>query len=494
MEPRPPKTPRTPSQRQPQQNPSQPSWDQPGQQPGGSPPVDPRYPNQQQPVYPPYDQPPATGYGQPGYGRSQPAPGYGQPPQQQPPSNYPPPAYGNQPPAPGYGQQQPTDPYAGYGQGQQGYGQPPQQGGYPGNYPPANDPYAGYGQPGYGQTPPQGGYPPAGGGQPPVQPAAATRSSSGGWIAPLPDEQLSANSQPGYSGYGVGGASSGKPVVNRRTQIIAALAIGGLALMILAIVVGFIVFGGDDNKDKNDQAALAATQTSEAIAAPATVPATSTTVLSEATTAPTTDPNAAVDPNATQTAGAATTGESGGGDQGSTTDNAGPALFTESVETLLPTVDELPAGFVQTNQDQLQRADVATALGDEVTIDAELRDMAWRENWFREFAVAPAQSDPANTIVLYVSIHRFRTIDGAQQALPFFVQKGEELNGYTQVDGTSYGDSSVTMTGTATDGGNVVVIYALKNNILVRVYGLSPTGDPTADVQALVEAELAKIP
>jgi hypothetical protein len=491
MEPRPPKTPRTPSQRQPQPNPSQPSWDQPGQQPGGSPPVDPRYPNQQQPAYPPYEQPPATGYGQPGYGRSQPAPGYGQPPQQ-PQSNYPPPAYGNQPPAPGYGQQ-PADPYAGYGQGQQGYGQPPPQGGYPGNYPPANDPYAGYGQPGYGQTPPQGGYPPAGGGQPPVQPPAATRASSGGWIAPLPDEQLSANSQPGYAGYGVGGASSGKPVVNRRTQIIAALAIGGLALMILAIVIGFIVFGGDDNKDKNNQAALSATQTSEAIAAPATVPATSTTVLGQPTTAPTTDPNAVVDPNVTQTAGAATT-EASGGDQGSTTDTSGPALFTESVETLLPTVDELPAGFVQTNQDQLQRADVATALGDEVTIDAELRDMAWRENWFREFAVAPDQSDPAKTIVLYVSIHRFRTIDGAQQALPFFVQKGEELNGYTQVDGTSHGDSSVTMTGTATDGGNVVVIYALKNNILVRVYGLSPTGDPTADVEALVEAELAKIP
>jgi hypothetical protein len=491
MEPRPPKTPRTPSQRQPQQKPSQPSWDQSGQQPGGSPPVDPRYPNQQQPAYPPYDQPPATGYGQPGYGRSQPAPGYGQPPQQ-PQSNYPPPGYGNQPPAPGYGQQ-PADPYSGYGQGQQGYGQPPQQGGYPGNYPPANDPYAGYGQPGYGQQPPQGGYPPAGGGQPPVQPPAATRSSSGGWIAPLPDEQLSANSQPGYGGYGIGGASSGKPVVNRRTQIIAALAIGGLALMILAIVIGFIIFGGDDNKDKNDQAALAATQTSEAIAAPATVPATSTTVLGQPTTAPTTDPNAAVDPNATQTAGAATTEESAA-DQGSTEETSGPALFTESVETLLPTVDELPPGFVQTNQDQLQRADVATALGDEATIDAQLRDMAWRENWFREFAVPPDQSDPAITIVLYVSIHRFRNIEGAQEALPFFVQKGEELNGYTQVDGNTYGDSSVTMTGTATDGGNVVVIYALKNNILVRVYGLSPTGDPTADVEALVEAELAKIP
>jgi hypothetical protein len=160
----------------------------------------------------------------------------------------------------------------------------------------------------------------------------------------------------------------------------------------------------------------------------------------------------------------------------------------------LPTVDELPPGFVQTNQDQLQRADVATALGDEATIDAQLRDMAWRENLFREFAVQPDKSVPAITIVLYVSIHRFRNIEGAQEALPFFVQKGEELNGYTQVDGNTYGDSSVTMTGTATDGGNVVVIYALKNNILVRVYGLSPTGDPTADVEALVEAELAKIP
>ena len=48
------------------------------------------------------------------------------------------------------------------------------------------------------------------------------------------------------------------------------------------------------------------------------------------------------------------------------------------------------------------------------------------------------------------------------------------------------------MTGTSAEGGNVVVIYALKDNILFRVYGYSVSGDPTADVQALMEQELAK--
>lgn len=480
MEPRPPKSPRNPSPRQPQQQPSQPSWDQPGQQPGGSPPADPRYPNQQ-PVYPPYDQG-QSGYGQPGYGQTPPAPGYGRPPQQQP--AYPPAGYGQQQPPASYGQQ-PADPYAGYGQ--PGYGQPPQQSGYPGNYPAANDPYAGYGQPSYGQQPAQGGgYPPAGG--PPAQPPAGSRGSSGGWIAPLPDEQLAANSQPGYGGYGA--PPSGKPVVNRRTQIIAALAIGGLALMILAIVVGFIVFGGDDKNDNNNQAALAATQTTEAIAAPTDAPLLSTTAPEQPTTPPTTDPNAA-NASATTDAAAAQTQETGGGENGGTSTE--PALFTESVETLLPTTDDVPDGYVQTQQDQLQRADVATALGDEATIDQQLRDMAWRENWFREFQLPPDQADPAKTQVLYVSIHRFRNIPGAQEALPFFVQKGVELNGYTQVDGVTFGDDSVTMTGTSAEGGNVVVIYALKDNILFRVYGYSVSGDPTADVQALMEQELAKL-
>lgn len=75
---------------------------------------------------------------------------------------------------------------------------------------------------------------------------------------------------------------------NRQTQIIAALAIGGLALMILAIVIGFIVFGGDDENGAN-QAGAGATETALAIAAPQNEPTPTTDVNAAAAETPATD-------------------------------------------------------------------------------------------------------------------------------------------------------------------------------------------------------------
>jgi hypothetical protein len=502
MEPRPPKGNRPSSQRQqsaqqqPTQQPTQ-SWEQPGQpnQPAAGRPqppapgsresgygAPPRYPTPP-PAYPP--DPYAAGYGQGGYGAPQ-DPGYGQPAQ---PPRYPAPGgYGQ----PGYGQPPPPDPYGG-GYGQPGYGQPPAPaGGYPGNYPP--DPYGGYGQPGYGQQPPSmGSYPPAQSGQvQPQSPAPAGRSA--GWIAPLPDEEIAASAQPGYGGgYGGGGFTAdprpgGRAAgPNRQTQIIAALAIGGLALMILAIVIGFIVFGGEDDDDPGANQAAAATQTAAAIGAPDDDgTAAAGQIAGETPTATATETETATTEETPPPTEAPT--------EAPPTEAPSSGVYDGSVVDLLPTETDLPAGFVATGEpDRFSRADVAVNLGGDADAnDEQLRAWRFDEHWRQEFAVPPDQADPAGTSVLFVSINLFRIESGAVEALDLFVESSEAI-GLEQVGGESLGDNSVTMTSSTAEG-TTVVIYVQQGNVLMRMYGFSAEGDPTADVVALTEAVLAKLP
>jgi hypothetical protein len=470
MEPRPPKPPRS-APRQPQQRQPQQPWDQTGQPAPGQPPAGGRreggYPGANRyPDYPPYDQ-------------------------QQPPAYPPAPNY----PAPGYGQQPPNDPYAGY----QRPIYPPTapQGGYPAQYP-GNppDPYAGYG----GQQPYQpqpGGYPPAGQtGQLPAQ-APAGRPGSAGWIAPLPDEDLTSIQPSTYGGgYGGGGfsgdprSSRPAPGPNRQTQIIAALAIGGLALMILAIVIGFIVFGGDDDKkdEPTPQAGLTTeltptttgetaptATTAEGAVETATVPATETVTQETQQTEPTAEPTQAPT------------------EESAPADTAG--LFDGDGDALLPAVDELPQpNFIDNTTDsRYTRADVSASLGEVGggPINDELRANGFASNWRRQFALDDVNAPDTATSVFFVSVTIFRNDQGAADSYHLFTEAAA-AGDYQEVDGESLGDRSTTMQ--LQGEGTATVIYVLKGNVIFRIYGYSVGGDPTTDVLALTQTVVAKMP
>jgi hypothetical protein len=91
-----------------------------------------------------------------------------------------------------------------------------------------------------------------------------------------------------------------------------------------------------------------------------------------------------------------------------------------------------------------------------------------------------------------VSINLFRSESGAAEAIDLFVESSQAI-GLEQVEGESLGDNSVTMTSSTAEG-NTVVIYVQKGNVLMRMYGFSQEGDPTADVVSMTEAVLAKLP
>lgn len=474
MEPRPPKPPRS-TPRQPQQ----PSWDPTGQptspnQPPAGNRRDGGYPGSNRyPEYPPYEQQPPAYPQQPGQG-------------------YP------APQQPGYGQQLPADPYAGYQRPVYPPANP--QGNFPAGYPGYTpDPNAGYG--GQQVYPPQpGAYPPANQtGQLPVQ---APTGRSGGWIAPLPDEDLSSIQPSTYGGgYGGGGFSgdprSGRPVPgpNRQTQIIAALAIGGLALMILAIVIGFIVFGGDDDNPNDTPTPVSGavtdvTPTTDAAQAQTpTVPAGETAVTpTVAVTETATETTEGTEPTAAPTEAPADTGDQGA--------NSSSGVFEGTGSDLLPSAEELPVpNFVMTTSDadeRYNRAEVAGSLGDtDGSVEQELRDNGFDSNWRREFVVDPESSNPAETSVFFVSISIFRSAEGAANSLPLYLDSAVAI-GYTEVDGDSFGESSASLE--SSDEGTAYVIYVLQSNVIFRFYGYSGGGDPTADVVALAQTVLGKMP
>ncbi|MCF3123907.1 hypothetical protein IPZ68_29985 [Streptomyces arenae] len=90
-----------------------------------------------------------------------------------------------------------------------------------------------YQQPGYQQQPPAGGYQ-----QPPQQPGAYSQPEQSHWAAPTPPP-MPATQQMAGGGQGGGGGNKTKT-----TAIVAALAV-----VVAAGVTGFLVFGGDQDKD-----------------------------------------------------------------------------------------------------------------------------------------------------------------------------------------------------------------------------------------------------
>jgi len=514
MEPRPPRSPRPPAGSRPQ--PEQPRSGADAHPPARRPAYG------QQPVPPVYGQP---GYGQPGYGQQPPAPpdpGYGQGGYQQ--GGYP--TQGGYPPQqppgnqPLYGQQGGYPPQGPYGQ-HQGYGQP----GYPpqGQVPPGGGGYGQqlpYGQPGYGQRPPvdQQGYP--------VDPYAAQPRvagqpvSQGAWMGPLPDDEDTlraagypvANVAPyaggahppagGPDGYatdpgdyrpstgvypagiyrGNRSARGRQRRTNvRQTRLVAAVAAGGVAIFALAIVLAFVVFrGGDDAGTPTAPGVVVATPTVDPALAGGTtggVVATETPVVVQPQQ-PTAATDAAAQPTAADASAAQPTAATDA--SGATLIDAG--VYTGTIERLLPTVRVLPDGFVQQSNVEASREEVATSLGDPDEIDALLAGWGWNGNWQRQFEMDPALvSGPDQTIVLFVSIHRFDSVDGAGQAFPFFTQKAQELTGLAVGDGPALGDQTLWLIG-GDAGANTVSVYIQRANVVIRVYGYSASGQPQQDV------------
>ncbi len=85
-----------------------------------------------------------------------------------------------------------------------------------------------------------------------------------------------------------------------------------------------------------------------------------------------------------------------------------------------------------------------------------------------------------------VSVHRFDTEAGAQDALPFFAE-GSGLA--TVEDAPEFGEESIALHGALT-GGNAYVIYIRQDEFVLRIGGFSVSGDPAELTAAVAEQML----
>ena len=108
-----------------------------------------------------------------------------------------------------------------------------------------------------------------------------------------------------------------------------------------------------------------------------------------------------------------------------------------------------------------------------------LNEWGWEENVYRIYA----SDDPPPDAVgwLSIGVHRFASADGAAEALPYFADARRDALGFEPVDVGLFADQTEAMTGQAVNG-EELIIYARRGNLVFRVDGMAPIGDPTGDV------------
>jgi hypothetical protein len=151
------------------------------------------------------------------------------------------------------------------------------------------------------------------------------------------------------------------------------------------------------------------------------------------------------------------------------------------LSTLVPSELELPQGqpFRLESDGISTFDDMVSSFPDQVEARELLLAWGWEENIYRIYA---SDSPPSNAVGwLALGVHRFDSVDGAAAALPYFATTRRNALGYEPVDVGLFADQTEAMAGQAVNG-EELIIYARRGNLIFRVDGIAPNGDPTADV------------
>lgn len=157
------------------------------------------------------------------------------------------------------------------------------------------------------------------------------------------------------------------------------------------------------------------------------------------------------------------------------------ALPPLSLRRLIPTTLSLSPGqtFRLNDEGAASFDDVVANLPDPATAERQLRDWGLAENYYRVFAADNPPRNAAGWVEL--SVDRFDSVDGAAQALVAFADARRASHHEQGIDLGLFSDQSEAMRGPAYNG-NEVTIFARRGDLVIRATGITPKGDPTADV------------
>jgi hypothetical protein len=154
-----------------------------------------------------------------------------------------------------------------------------------------------------------------------------------------------------------------------------------------------------------------------------------------------------------------------------------------TVESLLPTLFDLPLGFVVTEEGGRTAGEVADTFLRPNEASALLFSLGYQTNVYRYFASQTGRSSfPGSAVAFQVSLHLFGTSSQAQDALTYFAYGRAESLGLQVVGSYQLGDGAFVLQGPDPNGiGIESTVYMLLSNVLARVSAVSIYGSPTAD-------------
>ena len=160
--------------------------------------------------------------------------------------------------------------------------------------------------------------------------------------------------------------------------------------------------------------------------------------------------------------------------------------------TLLPTIEEIPPGLVQTD-DQTRTLELSSQVySDPADMKRRFQNWGWRGNVFRSFGAADSGVvDPVSTSLIAVSIHEFGSAEAASQALDYALNDEVSVFGHQEIDLTQLGDRSRAISGREPTG-NETIVYTQVQSTLIVVAAISPEGDPTFDAKSVAGIVLQK--
>ena len=145
-----------------------------------------------------------------------------------------------------------------------------------------------------------------------------------------------------------------------------------------------------------------------------------------------------------------------------------------SAESFLPNPSDLEGEWIIFDEGSRSRIEVAEPLG--TGGEDLLLSLRWRENAYRDFVLDKGEELPEETTFLSVSVHRFGTDEGAQEALNIFPDLLVSA-GYVETQQLEAVESSRILESEA-DGVNVAILYVQRGSFLIRVGTSSESGNP----------------
>jgi hypothetical protein len=167
-----------------------------------------------------------------------------------------------------------------------------------------------------------------------------------------------------------------------------------------------------------------------------------------------------------------------------------PPALPLSIASYLPSTLPLAhAGcFLLEDDRTLTFDEIAFRLGDTADARSRLQGWGWQASANRTFACDAPPAGEAGWID--IGVHLFASAAAAQQALDYYASLRAESAHLTFGAPPPLGDYAAAISGPASNGAEVT-LYTSRGPLLIRVTGVSPSGSPFGDVQAVAQSILA---